>query len=119
MEGIILRPMPMGALAFVSVSFAMLSGTLAIGEGIAAFGSTVVWLVVAALFIATAFVKDRIRHAHRVPLDAPAGKTRLGLAYGFVVTDLIVAPAIPSIRGSAGRLTPRAPRSGVRGSGEG
>ena len=57
MVGIILRPIPMGAVAFVAAAFAVISGTLTIAEATAGFGSTVVWLVVAAFFIATAFIK--------------------------------------------------------------
>ena len=48
MVGIVLRPIPMGAMAFVAAAFAVLSSTLTISEATAGFGSTVVWLVVAA-----------------------------------------------------------------------
>ena len=102
MVGIILRPMPMGALAFVSVSFAVLSGTLTIGEATGGFGSTVVWLVVAAFFIATAFVKTGFGTRIAYHFMRLLGKRSLGLAYGFVVTDLVLAPAIPSNTARAG-----------------
>ena len=102
MAGIILRPMPMGALAFVSVSFAVLSGTLTIAEATAGFGSTVVWLVVAAFFIATAFVKTGLGTRIAYHFMRLLGRRSLGLAYGFLVTDLILAPAIPSNTARAG-----------------
>ena len=102
MAGIILRPMPMGALAFVSVSFAVLSGTLTIAEATAGFGSTVVWLVVAAFFIATAFVKTGLGTRIAYHFMRLLGKHSLGLAYGFLVTDLVLAPAIPSNTARAG-----------------
>ena len=102
MAGIILRPMPMGALAFVSVSFAVLSGTLTIAEATAGFGSTVVWLVVAAFFIATAFVKTGFGTRIAYHFMRLLGKHSLGLAYGFLVTDLVLAPAIPSNTARAG-----------------
>ena len=102
MAGIILRPMPMGALAFVSVSFAVLSGTLTIAEATAGFGSTVVWLVVAAFFIATAFVKTGLGTRIACHFMRLLGRRSLGLAYGFLVTDLILAPAIPSNTARAG-----------------
>ena len=102
MTGIILRPMPMGALAFVSVSFAVLSGTLTIAEATAGFGSTVVWLVVAAFFIATAFVKTGFGTRIAYHFMRLLGKHSLGLAYGFLVTDLVLAPAIPSNTARAG-----------------
>ena len=55
-----LRPLPMGAVAFVATAFAVLSGTLTIAEATASFGNTVVWLVVAVFFIATVFVRTRL-----------------------------------------------------------
>ena len=102
MVGIVLRPMPMGALAFVAVAFAVLSGTLTIAEATGGFGSTVVWLVVAAFFIATAFVKTGLGTRIAYHFMRLLGKRSLGLAYGFVVTDLVLAPAIPSNTARAG-----------------
>ena len=104
MVGIVVRPMPMGALAFVSVSFAVLSGTLTIAEATAGFGNTVVWLVVAAFFIATAFVKTGLGTRIAYHFMRLLGKRSLGLAYGFVATDLILAPAIPSNTARAGAV---------------
>jgi len=54
--GIILRPLPMGAVALVAIGVAVLSRTLTIEEATAGFGAPVVWLVVAAFFIATTFI---------------------------------------------------------------
>ena len=102
MVGIVLRPMPMGALAFVSIAFAVLSGTLTIAEATAGFGNTVVWLVVAAFFIATAFVKTGLGTRIAYHCMRLLGKRSLGLAYGFVATDLVLAPAIPSNTARAG-----------------
>ena len=94
--GIILRPLPMGAMAFVAVAFAVMSGTLTIGEATAGFGATVVWLVVAAFFIATAFIKTGLGARIAYHFMRVLGKRSLGLAYGIVATDLVLAPAIPS-----------------------
>lgn len=96
MVGIVLRPMPMGATAFVATGVAVLTGTLTIGEATAGFGSTVVWLVVAAFFIATAFVKTGLGTRIAYHFMRVLGRRSLGLAYGFVATDLVLAPAIPS-----------------------
>ena len=102
MVGIVLRPMPMGAVAFVATGFAVLSGTLTIAEATAGFGSTVVWLVVAAFFIATAFVKTGLGTRIAYHFMRVLGRRSLGLAYGFVATDLVLAPAIPSNTARAG-----------------
>ena len=102
MVGIILRPIPMGAVAFVAAAFAVISGTLTIAEATAGFGSTVVWLVVAAFFIATAFIKTGLGIRIAYHFMRVLGKRSLGLAYGLVATDLILAPAIPSNTARAG-----------------
>ena len=102
MVGIILRPIPMGAMAFVAVAFAVLSGTLTISEATAGFGSTVVWLVVAAFFIATAFIKTGLGIRIAYHFMRVLGHSSLGLAYGLVATDLVLAPAIPSNTARAG-----------------
>ena len=102
MVGIVLRPMPMGATAFVATGVAVLTGTLTIGEATAGFGSTVVWLVVAAFFIATAFVKTGLGTRIAYHFMRVLGRRSLGLAYGFVATDLVLAPAIPSNTARAG-----------------
>jgi len=102
MAGIVLRPMPMGATAFVATGVAVLTGTLTIAEATAGFGSTVVWLVVAAFFIATAFVKTGLGTRIAYHFMRVLGRRSLGLAYGFVATDLVLAPAIPSNTARAG-----------------
>ena len=102
MVGIVLRPLPMGAVAFVATAFAVLSGTLTIAEATAGFGNTVVWLVVAAFFIATAFVRTGLGTRIAYHFMRVLGKRSLGLAYGFIAADLVLAPAIPSNTARAG-----------------
>ena len=102
MVGIVLRPLPMGAVALIAVAVAVLSGTLTITEATAGFGNTVVWLVVAAFFIATAFIKTGLGTRIAYHFMRVLGQSSLGLAYGLVATDLVLAPAIPSNTARAG-----------------
>ena len=102
MVGIVLRPLPMGAVALIAVAVAVLSGTLTIAEATAGFGNTVVWLVVAAFFIATAFVKTGLGTRIAYHFMRVLGRRSLGLAYGLVAADLVLAPAIPSNTARAG-----------------
>ena len=102
MVGLVLRPLPMGAVALIAVAFAVLSGTLTIAEATAGFGNTVVWLVVAAFFIATAFIKTGLGTRIAYHFMRVLGQRSLGLAYGLVATDLVLAPAIPSNTARAG-----------------
>ena len=104
MVGIVLRPLPMGAVALIAVAFAVLSGTLTIAEATAGFGNTVVWLVVAAFFIATAFIKTGLGTRIAYQFMRVLGQSSLGLAYGLLATDLVLAPAIPSNTARAGGI---------------
>ncbi|MCY4602527.1 MAG: anion permease [Acidobacteria bacterium] len=102
MVGLVLRPLPMGAVALIAMAVAVLSGTLTIAEATAGFGNTVVWLVVAAFFIATAFIKTGLGTRIAYHFMRVLGQRSLGLAYGLVATDLVLAPAIPSNTARAG-----------------
>jgi len=100
--GIVLRPLPMGAVAMVATGVAVLTGTLTIEAAAAAFGAPVVWLVVAAFFIATAFIRTGFGVRIAYHFLRLLGRRSLGLGYGLVATDLVLAPAIPSNTARAG-----------------
>ena len=100
--GIILRPLPMGGVALVATGVAVLSRTLTIDEATAGFGAPIVWLVVAAFFIATAFIHTGLGIRIAYHFMRVLGKHTLGLAYGLVATDLVLAPVIPSNTARAG-----------------
>ena len=44
--GIVLQPLPMGAVAMVGIAVVTLTGTLSVGEALSGFGNHVIWLVV-------------------------------------------------------------------------
>ncbi len=94
--GIILRPLPMGAVALVATGVAVLTRTLTIDEATGGFGAPIVWLVVAAFFIATTFIHTGLGIRIAYHFMRILGKRTLGLGYGLVATDLVLAPAIPS-----------------------
>ncbi len=100
--GIILRPLPMGAVALVATGVAVLTRTLTIEEATAGFGAPIVWLVVAAFFIATTFIHTGLGIRIAYHFMRVLGKHTLGLGYGLVATDLVLAPAIPSNTARAG-----------------
>ena len=71
------------------------------------FSSDVVWLVVFALFIAKGFNVTGLSKRIGYFFTAVFGKSTLGLSYGLMLTDLILAPAIPSVTGrSSGIVYP-------------
>ena len=103
MVGIVLRPLPMGAVALIAVAVAVLSGTLTIAEATAGFGNTVVWLVVAAFFIATAFIKTGLGTRIAYQFMRVLGTTAvLGWRMDCSPPTVVLAPAIPSNTARAG-----------------
>ncbi|MBS0287297.1 MAG: anion permease [Proteobacteria bacterium] len=104
---LIIKPLPMGAVAMISVVVAVLTKTITMKQAFGGFSSDVVWLVVFALFIAKGFNVTGLDRRIAYFFTALLGKKTLGLSYGLMVTDLILAPALPSVTGrSAGIVYP-------------
>lgn len=100
--GIILKPLPMGAVAMVGIAATAATGTLTINESLSGFGNRVIWLIVLAFFISRGFIKTGLGARIAYGFMAGLGRRSLGLGYGLVATDLILAPAIPSNTARAG-----------------
>lgn len=104
---LILKPLPMGAVALIALEVAVLTDLITAKQAFGAFSSTVVWLVVFALFIAKGFNVTGLSKRIGYFFTALLGRKTLGLSYGLMLTDLILAPAIPSVTGrSAGIVYP-------------
>jgi DASS family divalent anion:Na+ symporter len=101
---IILKALPMGTASIFSLAIATLTNTLTFTEAFTGFSNEVVWLVVIAFFISRAFVSTGLGSRLAYTVMALVGKSSLGLGYGLVVTDLILAPAIPSVTARAGGI---------------
>jgi DASS family divalent anion:Na+ symporter len=100
--GIIVRPLPMGAMSIAGIAVAVATRTLTITEALSGFGNSTVWLVVAAFFLAAGFIKTGLGARIAYLLVASFGRTTLGLGYSLVAADLVLAPAIPSNTARAG-----------------
>ncbi len=94
--GIILQPLPMGAVALIGIVITAAAGTLNISEALSGFSNSVIWLIVTAFFISRGFIKTALGKRIAYLFIAAFGKNSLGLSYGFVATDLVLSPAIPS-----------------------
>ena len=55
--GIILKALPMGAVAMIGIAVTALSGTLSIADSMSGFSDVVIWLIVLAFFISRGFIK--------------------------------------------------------------
>ncbi|NWJ40058.1 MAG: DASS family sodium-coupled anion symporter [Geothrix sp.] len=94
--GIILKALPMGAVAMIGIAVTALSGTLSIADSMSGFSDVVIWLIVLAFFISRGFIKTGLGARIAYTFMALLGRRTLGLSYGLAATDLVLSPAIPS-----------------------
>lgn len=99
---IILRPLPMGAVSVLALTFAIVVKGVTLSTACSGFGNEVVWLVVFAFFIAKGFISTGLGNRLAFFVMKNVGKNSLGLGYGLVATDLILSPCIPSVTARAG-----------------
>ena len=102
--GFILQPIPIGAIAFISLTFTALTGVLKISDVLSGFSQTVVWLIVAAFLFSRGFVKTGAGRRIAFQLIKYFGSSSLKLAYVLIISDLFVAPATPSNTARAGGI---------------
>lgn len=100
--GIILKPLPIGAMVIISMSVATLTHTLSLDETLSGFHNSIAWLVVFAFFISRGFIKTGLGSRIAYNFVALFGKRTLGLSYGLLLSELILSPAIPSVTARTG-----------------
>lgn len=100
--GIILKPLPIGALVIVSLTIAILTHTLSLEQALSGFHNPIVWLVVFAFFISRGFIKTGLGSRIAYYFVSIFGKKTLGLSYGLVLSEFSLSPAIPSVTARAG-----------------
>lgn len=101
---VVVKPMPVGTIALVALTLTIVTKTLKPAEALKGFSDDVIWLVVLALFIAKGFSVTGLGNRLAYYFTKLLGKKTLGLSYGLVATDLIMAPAIVSVTGRVGGI---------------
>lgn len=94
--GLILQPLPMGAIVLFGVTLSTLSGTLNITDALKGYGNSTVWLIVAAFLFARAFSKTGLGRRVAYMFIRAFGHRTIGLAYALGLADLVLSPGIPS-----------------------
>jgi DASS family divalent anion:Na+ symporter len=101
--GLVLKPLPMGPVALLGLAAATLTSTLDISkEALNGFSSPVIWLIVFVFFIARGFIKTQLGNRIAYLFVQLLGRRTLGLGYGMILTELVIAPVIPSNAARAG-----------------
>jgi divalent anion:Na+ symporter, DASS family len=100
--GLILKPYPTSMIVLMSLTMLVASKTLTFSQAFSGFSNEIVWLIVLAFFIARSFVKTGLGTRVAYQLMSVIGKSTLGMGYGLVFTDWILASAIPSVTARTG-----------------
>lgn len=101
---IILKPLPIGAIAILSLSVTTITNTLTIGQALESYSHDLIWLILIAFFISRAFIKTQLGTRIAYHLVNFFGKSSLGLSYSFIISEFLLAPAIPSVTARTGGI---------------
>ncbi|WP_066017055.1 DASS family sodium-coupled anion symporter [Endozoicomonas atrinae] len=102
--GVMVTPMPMSAITLMGVTALGLTETLTLKQALAGYGDPVTWLVVLAFFISHGFIKTGLGLRIAYCFMRIMGKKTLTLGYGLTLTDMLLAPAMPSTTARAGAV---------------
>ena len=102
--GVLFRPFPLGATALTAMTAAIVTKTLDLGDALKGFSSEVVWLILSAMFIARGFITTGLGKRVSFKILSIFGGNSLGIGYGLILTDLILAPTIPSVTARVGGI---------------
>jgi divalent anion:Na+ symporter, DASS family len=94
--GLILEPIPGGALVLVAVTLSTLVGGLSVEKALAGYGDSTVWLVMAAFFISRALIKTGLARRIALFFVRLFGRSSLGICYALSMSDMVLASIIPS-----------------------
>jgi DASS family divalent anion:Na+ symporter len=94
--GLILQPIPGGALVLMAVILASVIGGLTILQSLSGYSDPTVWLVMGAFFISRAMLKTSFARRVALLFVRAVGQTSLGVTYALSATDMVLASIIPS-----------------------
>ena len=108
--GLILEPLPSAFIGLIAITVAvlfrvgptpdkvtgMVTSANAISWGLSGFNNAIVWLIFAAFMIGIGYKNSGLGQRIALFLVKKLGKSSLGLGYAIAITDLILAPFIPS-----------------------
>lgn len=101
---IILKIMPMGAIALSSVAVLSCTKTVSLQTALQGFAYDQLWLIVLACFLARGFIKTGLGKRIAFAFVSLFGGTPYGLGYGLLVSAASMAPLIPSTTARTGGI---------------
>ncbi len=102
--GLILQPLPQGAVVIAAVSVTAITGTLSPTDILIGYADSTVWLIVTAFLLARGFIHTGLGRRIAFQMVRRFGRSTLGLGYSLTIADMIIAPATPSNTARAGGI---------------
>ena len=103
--GLVLQPLPVGALVLSAVTCATLFGGLTPAQALSGYGDPTVWLVQAAFFISRSMIRTGLARRIALFFVRAIGQSSLGISYALGATDMVLAMIIPSNGARSGGVT--------------
>jgi DASS family divalent anion:Na+ symporter len=103
--GLILQPVPGGAMVLIGVVFSALVGGLTIQNALSGYSDPMVWLVLTAFLISRALLNTGLARRIALIFVRMFGTTSVGITYALAATDAVLATIIPSNGARSGGVT--------------
>lgn len=100
----ITQPMPTGSIAIISFVAVVLTKIVPANEALGYFSNSNTWLIVSAFIYARGFIKTGLGKRIAFQMTKAFGDSTIKLAYALSLSDLIMAPAVPSNTARAGSV---------------
>ena len=99
--GLIMQPVPGGALVLTAVTLSAVLGGLTIAKALSGYADPTVWLVMAAFFISRSLINTGLARRIALFFVRLFGRSSLGVCYALSASDMILATS--SLRMAQGR----------------
>ncbi len=103
--GLILQPVPGGAMVLIGVVASAVVGGLTIQSALAGYSDPMVWLVLTAFLISRALLNTGLARRIALLFVRMFGRTSVGITYALAATDAVLATIIPSNGARSGGVT--------------
>ncbi len=109
--GIISKAMPLGCLSVIAIALVAITGVTnpekpaaAVVDALSGFANPLIWLIVVAVMVAVAVTKTGLGRRIGYYFVMLLGRRTIGVAYGLVLSELVIAPVTPSNTARGGAI---------------
>jgi DASS family divalent anion:Na+ symporter len=105
------KAMPIGALSIVAIALVAITGVTrpgkpegAIADALSGFANPLIWLIAISVMISVALTKTGLGTRIGYYFISLLGKKTIGVAYGLVLSEVVIAPVTPSNTARGGAI---------------